>query len=99
MITAEKAKELTKRAIFNNIDEQLRYVFEDIRDAALDGKAEFIVDNYRCTKESYSSYIWLLGPRSNSSDWQKVEKVIKNQGFNVKYYLIRQGEDYVSITW
>lgn len=99
MISADRARELAKRANFNLIDEQLRYLFEDIEEAANDGKREFAIDNSKCSNDSYSSYLWHLGPKINSSDWQKVETIIKERGFEIKFYSIRPDNEYVTIRW
>ncbi len=98
MISADKAREFARRANFNTIDEQLRYVFEDIREAARDGKYEFTITTISCA-ESYDQKVWLTGARHNSEDWQKVEKVLKDKGFNIKYYFMRPGEESVVISW
>ncbi len=98
MLTANKARELSTRANFNRIDEQLRYVLEDIRECASDGKTEFSITKYSC-KDIYDRNLWLVGARKNTNEWQKVEKTLKDLGFSLKYYFIRPEDEYIVISW
>lgn len=98
MINSDRARELARRSIFNNIDEQLRYLFEDIEETASMGRYTFKIDSYM-TKGVYDHNLWIEGVRNNTNDWKKIKGIIEDKGFSIKYYYIRQNEDYIIISW
>lgn len=99
MINADKARVLTKRATNNIIDEQLRYLFEDIEETASEGKCFLKIDLDRIKQGIYDYKFWIEGSRNNSSNWEKVKSIIENQGFDVKYYCIGPNKEYIIISW
>lgn len=96
-ITAEKARELTTRGMLNLVDEQLRLVFEKIRESASDGNSDVLI--FENNKEGFDSRIWIDGPIKESDAWKKVDNTLTELGFKTKLTVITDTIKYLAIYW
>lgn len=99
MISADKAREIALRAQYNMYDEQLRFLHEEIRDAAEKGETSFTISSSECPKTLFDYSFWFWGAKSNTESWLKTKKVLTDLGYTVVFNIITFDNEKIVISW
>lgn len=99
MLSAEKIRDIAKRARHNIYDEQLRILNEEILESAKLGNNSFTIYSQSCSKEGFDYDFWFEGAKNDTVEWQKIYTLIQGLGYTITYSIRKFDDMAITVFW
>jgi hypothetical protein len=99
MLSADKIREITKRARHNIYDEQLRILNEEILESAKTGKYSFTVSSETCVDQGFDYCFWFDGAKNDSSEWRKINLIMLQLGYTISFEIKTFDSMKITVFW